>query len=109
MSFPQFIAVQKITTNGRGQIKKMAETIRLDLVRSARPWKKTPEEKLAIQEDVTVLYMMPDKDESQEGKQAKDTKVKIAESKEDFDARVGAIQERMKEAGVKIERASENG
>lgn len=96
MADPKFIVVNKVIKDKTGAIKKSAETIRLDLVRSARPWKKTHEEELAIEEDITVLYMIPESDEKNKrpriGQESKDAKVKIAESKDNWDRRTGAIQ-----------------
>lgn len=108
MGNPSFIAVQKVTTNGKGQIKVLAETIRLDLIRTTRPWKKTPTEDRFVDGEITVLYMMPEKDDNTEEKGAKvsDTKVKINESKDDFDTRIGAIKEILKgSAKTTIEKA----
>lgn len=95
MSDPKFIVVNKVIKDKDGIIKQSAETIRLDLVRSAREWKKTKEESLAVEGEMTVLYMISDEDKPSRrpriGEESRDAKVKIAESKINWDRRIGAI------------------
>ena len=78
MADPKFIVVNKVIKDKTGTIKKSAATIRLDLVRSARPWKKTHEDEKNKRPRI--------------GQESKDAKVKIAESKDNWDKRTGAIQ-----------------
>lgn len=96
MSNPSFIMVSKVIKDGNG-VKESAETIRLDLIRSVRKWNKTAEEKSYIKGDITVLYMIPDGSEGKPrrprvGEENKDSMVKISESLDSFNARIGAIK-----------------
>jgi len=99
MAEPRFIVVQKVVKDRNGLIKQSPETIRLDLIRSAREWKKKPEHNSSIEGEMTVLYMIPDTGEKakrpriNEDKKSDDSKILIAESKEHFDKRVGAVNE----------------
>lgn len=113
MSQPSFISVQKVVIDKEGVIKKSPDTIRLDWLKSARPWKKSKREEDSIKEDMTVLYMInpEDKNEEDEGgrtRKTRDAIVKIAESKDDFDKRIGAIRERFCE-GMNIKKLSKDG
>jgi hypothetical protein len=83
-----FIAVNKVIKDKRGQLLAEPEMIRLDEIKSFREWHKTDDEKIAFKEDFTIVYM---RDKNADGK-IEVKPIKILEKQSSFAERVGTIQ-----------------
>ncbi len=69
--------------------KLAEETIRLDEIKSARDWHKSPLQEKEVKGDVTAVYML-DADRAK-GVRNKPAEIHIAENFKDFSARIGAV------------------
>lgn len=83
-----FIAVNKVIKNSRGQLSAEPEMIRLDEIKSFREWHKSDDEKIAFKEDFTVVYM---RDKNSKG-EIEVKPIKILEKHSNFAERVGTIK-----------------
>ena len=67
------------------------ETIRLDEIKSARPWHKSPHQEKYIKGDVCAIYMLDIDRSKEKGAKVKPSEIHINESHESFSKRMKAI------------------
>lgn len=72
-------------TEVKTEQKTVKESIRLDEIKSCRPWHKSIEEECSHESELTMLYLIGDKTKEP-------AQMKIAESYESFTRRAGVIK-----------------
>jgi len=70
-------------------IKLVQETIRVDEIKAARPWRKSKEQEAQIDGEMCILYMLDIDRKKGEGK--KPAEILIAESHKAFADRLGSV------------------